>query len=117
MLALAAGIVRISVRSCDTVGRPHDRLAGSSKRAGHRQLDVMPLASGWQRLPSDGLAKPPRKRDDGEVKRGDDESEFYGKIIRRAKRVRELAAESLRRSRGAKGKENVEAAPRSRRKA
>jgi len=47
------------------------------------------------------------------VKHGDDESEFYGKIIRRAKRVRELAAESLRRSRGAKGKENVEAAPRS----
>jgi hypothetical protein len=52
------------------------------------------------------------------VKGRDDESEFYREIIRRAKRVRELAAESLRLSRSrAKGKEDVRAAPRSRRKA
>ena len=42
------------------------------------------------------------------MKRGHDEIEFYAKIIRRAQRVRELAAESLRRSRRASGKENVE---------
>jgi hypothetical protein len=66
---------------------------------------------------SDGLARPPKKRDDGHMKRGDDESEFYGAIIRRAKKVRERAAESLRLSRRrAKDNENVKAAPRSRRK-
>jgi hypothetical protein len=58
----------------------------------------------------------PRKRDDGDVKRGENESEFYGKIIGRAKKVRELAAESLRRSRRARDKESVKAAPRSRRR-
>ena len=46
------------------------------------------------------------------MKGRDDESEFYREIIRRAKRVRELAAESLRLSRSrARGKENVGAAP------
>jgi len=30
------------------------------------------------------------------VKRGDDEAEFYREIVRRAKKVRERAAESLR---------------------
>jgi hypothetical protein len=64
------------------------------------------------------VAKPGGKRDDGEVKRGDDESEFYREIIRRAKKVRERAAESLRLSRRrARGKENVGAAPTPRRKA
>ena len=54
----------------------------------------------------------------GEVKRGDDEREFYREIIRCANRVRERAAESLRLSRRrAGGKEDVRAAPRSRRKA
>jgi hypothetical protein len=66
---------------------------------------------------SDRQAKPLEKRDDGEMKRGDDESEFYREIIRRAKRVRERAAESLRLSRRrAKGKEDAGAAPRPRRK-
>jgi hypothetical protein len=52
------------------------------------------------------------------VKRGDDENEFYREIIRRAKEVRERAAESLRRSRRRiRGKENVRAAPKPRRKA
>jgi hypothetical protein len=41
---------------------------------------------------SHGLARPPGKRDDGHMKRGDDESEFYGAIIRRAKRVRDTEA-------------------------
>jgi hypothetical protein len=52
------------------------------------------------------------------VERDDDEREFYRKIVRRAKTVRERAAESLRPSRRrARSKESVEAAPRSRRKA
>jgi hypothetical protein len=51
------------------------------------------------------------------VKRGD-ENEFYREIIRRAKKVRERAAESLSRSRRrATGKENGRAAPKPRRKA
>jgi hypothetical protein len=52
------------------------------------------------------------------MKRRDDESEFYREIVRRAKKVRELAAESLRLSRRrARGKKNVRAAPKPRRKA
>jgi hypothetical protein len=52
------------------------------------------------------------------VKRRDNESEFYREIIRRAKKVRELAAESLRLSRRrTRKKENVRAAPKPRRKA
>jgi hypothetical protein len=39
------------------------------------------------------------KRDDGSVEGRENESELYRKIIRRAKGIRERAAESLRRSR------------------
>jgi hypothetical protein len=39
------------------------------------------------------------KRDDGSVEGRESEGESYRKIIRRAKQVRERAAESLRRSR------------------
>jgi hypothetical protein len=49
---------------------------------------------------NEGLPKPPGKRDDGNVKRGEEnEAEFYRAIVRRAKTVRERAAESLRLSR------------------
>jgi hypothetical protein len=75
------------------------------------------------RWPNSGedLAKPLGKRDDGGVKRGEDEAEFYREIVRRAKKVRERAAESLRLSRllrkrqGNVGSE-ADPAPRSRRK-
>jgi hypothetical protein len=55
------------------------------------------------------------------VKRAEDEADFYQEIIRRAKRVRERAAETLRLSRRlSKRRGNVggppDAAPRSRRK-
>lgn len=69
----------------------------------------------------EGLAKLLRNRDDGAVKRGEDEAEFYREIVRRAKKVRERAAESLRLSRvlrkrqGNVGRE-ADPAPRSRRK-
>jgi hypothetical protein len=54
------------------------------------------------------------------VKRGQDEAEFYGEIVRRAKRIREGAAESLTLSnRLRKRQVNVgsppDAAPKSRR--
>jgi len=45
------------------------------------------------------LAKRPAKRDHGSVEGSESERELYRKIIRRAKGVRERAAESLRRSR------------------
>jgi hypothetical protein len=55
------------------------------------------------------------------VKRGEDEAEFYREIVRRAKTVRERAAESLRLSRRLRKRQgNVEnppdATPRSRRR-
>jgi hypothetical protein len=55
------------------------------------------------------------------VKRGEDEAEFYREIVRRAKTVRERAAESLRRSRRLRKRQgNVgsppDAAPGSRRR-
>jgi len=45
------------------------------------------------------LAKRLVERHDGSVERHENESELYRKIIRRAKGVRERAADSLRRSR------------------
>jgi hypothetical protein len=42
------------------------------------------------------------KPEDGSVEGHKHESEFYRQILRRAKRVRERAAESLRRSRGSR---------------
>jgi hypothetical protein len=45
------------------------------------------------------LVKTVVKRDDGSVEGHQNESELYRKIIRRAKGIRERAAESLRRSR------------------
>lgn len=55
------------------------------------------------------------------VKRGDGETEFYREIVRRAKRVRERAAESLRLSRLSRNRQGnavnrPDAAPRSRRR-
>jgi hypothetical protein len=45
-----------------------------------------------------GLARRLAKRGDGSAEEGINEREFYREIIRRAKTVRERAAESLRRS-------------------
>jgi hypothetical protein len=47
------------------------------------------------------------KRDDGSVEGHQNEREFYRKIIRHAKAVRDRAAESLRRSRAVKGQGDV----------
>jgi hypothetical protein len=56
------------------------------------------------------------KRDDGGIEGDKNESAFYGRIIRRAKGVRERAAESLRRSRVLrKRQEQADAAERRRR--
>jgi hypothetical protein len=59
------------------------------------------------------------KRDDGRVEGHENERELYRKIIRRAKAVRERAADSLRRSRAVKGpgdvREHADAAQRRRR--
>jgi hypothetical protein len=56
------------------------------------------------------------KRDDAGVEGRQNERELYRKIIRRAKAVRERAAESLQRSRGVKGqgdrRENADVAQR-----
>jgi hypothetical protein len=52
-----------------------------------------------QSLEYDGLAKRLVKHDDGSVEGRENEGELYREIIRRANRVREHAAESLRRSR------------------
>jgi hypothetical protein len=46
-----------------------------------------------------GIAVSLLKRNHGSVEGGNNEREFYREIIRRAKEVRERAAESLRRSR------------------
>ena len=45
------------------------------------------------------------KRGDASIKGGTNERELYRQIIRRAKTVRERAAESLRRSRGLRKKQ------------
>ena len=68
------------------------------------RLDTTPRAVG-ERRPSrqSGVWRTePAKRDDGSMEERKNEGEVYRQILRRAKRVREAAAESLRRSRASR---------------
>jgi hypothetical protein len=75
--------VNVVWRHITSTGRPPPRQPGSRSRR-------------------DDVAKRLVKRDDGGVEGKQSESELYKKIIRRAKGVRERAAESLRSSRAAR---------------
>ena len=55
------------------------------------------------------IGETPEERDDGGMEGGKNEIAFYGRIIGRAKRVRERAAESLKLSRSVRRKQEERA--------
>jgi hypothetical protein len=78
--------------------RPGVAYAGSDFVA--IRLDTTPRADTNGDLPAEaGFGERPAKRDDGSMEGRKNEGELDREILRRAKRVRDAAAESLRRSR------------------
>jgi hypothetical protein len=88
---------RLNARQADATPANTDQFSANDRRYAY-----------LTRHDGEGLVKRLAKPGDGSMEEGADEHELYREIIRRAKTVRERAAESLTRSRGcARGHETL----------